>query len=331
MGIRSSAVNEEYQDPVVFIQFDGYRDAILFDCGYIFSLRLRDIQRVCSIFVSHTHFDHFMGFDQFLRMNLEQDRTVELYGPAHFIRQVACKLGGYTWNLCEGIKLDFLVRELTEDTIKESLLKGKEAYELKGETAYPLAGGCIKDEPLYTVSAAVLDHRTPSLAFSIEEKNVMRVRKEELERFGLEPGPWLKELKEKSPSAAECRDEVVVGNKRFRRIDLEKMLLEEKRGKKISFVVDTIFNKVTAKKIKALIRESDEFYCEMSYLTSEKEKAMQNFHLTAKQAAILAHEAGVKKLIPIHFSKRYDKRYDELIEEARAVFPHVERSVRYDR
>lgn len=314
------------------MQFDGYRDTILFDCGYFFSLRLRDLQRINMIFVSHTHFDHFMGFDHFLRVNMEQDKTVELFGPASFIDQVACKLGGYTWNLCENLKLDFKVNEISEKMQTSTTLIGKEAYKLK-DRQISESGEFIKNDEKFTVRSSILDHKTPTLAFSIEEKNTLSVKKEEIDRMGLSPGPWIKDLKNTAIREAEegklADEEIIINDKTYNRKYLQDILLEVRKGKKISYVVDTIFNKITAKKIISLVRGSDEFYCEMSYLSSEKDKARENYHLTAKQAAILAKEAEVKKLIPIHFSKRYDKRYDELIKEAEKEFPFIDRGVRY--
>jgi ribonuclease Z len=329
LSIRSSLVNEEYQDPVVFINFDGQRDALLLDCGYFFPLKLRDLQRIASIFVSHTHFDHFMGFDQFLRVSMEQSRQVEIYGPAGFISQVAHKLGGYSWNLCENLELDFVVREIGEGSLREAVLKGKQAYVLGEISDFPFSGGIIKDHELFQVRMAILNHRIPSLAFSVREKDTLRVKKEELEKLGIEPGPWLRELKDGAPTPPGSDREILIDGKTYRRASLEARLLEERKGKKISYIVDTILDKKTAKAAISLIEGSDELYCEMAYLSSEKEKARQNYHLTAKQAATLAHEGKVRKLYPIHFSKRYDKRYHELLEEAREIFPNVERAPRY--
>jgi len=329
LGVHYFQVNEDYQDPVVFIYFDGIKEAILFDCGYLFPLRLRHLQRISSIYVSHTHFDHFMGFDQFLRVNMEQERRVEMFGPRHFIEQVYHKLKGYTWNLCESIKLDFLVRELEEECYREALLVGKDAYELRQVEERALAADLITDNELYRVRFAILDHRIPTLAYSLEEKNVFRVRKEELDLLELSPGPWIKDLKEKAPTPGDSPEELHLQGRTYRRSEIERRVLEEKPGKKISYVVDTIYNRETARKVQELIEKSDAFFCEMAYLASEQDKALTNYHLTASQAALLARDGAGKKLHPLHFSKRYDKRYYELVEEGRAVFPGVEKAPRY--
>jgi len=86
--MHSRLVNELYQDPLLYTWFDDISDRLLFDCGYMFGLAARDIQKISSIYVSHTHFDHFMGFDHLLRMCIEQDREIEIHGPADFINQV---------------------------------------------------------------------------------------------------------------------------------------------------------------------------------------------------------------------------------------------------
>ena len=52
---------------------------------------------------------------------------------------------------------------------------------------------------------------------------------------------------------------------------------------------------------------------------NKAEMAKQFSHLTAKQAAELAKEAGVKKLILTHISRRYRER--DVLEEAQAIFP----------
>ncbi|MDQ7824509.1 MAG: ribonuclease Z [Candidatus Eremiobacteraeota bacterium] len=329
MGIRAYLVNEEYQDPLLFVQFDGHREALLFDCGYLFPLKMRDIQRITSIFISHTHFDHFMGFDHILRLSLEQQKRMELYGPLNFVQQAACKLGGYSWNLCGNLELDFVACEVQDGSMAEAELKGREAYRLSAMSSRPFIGGLLKEHPLYTVSAAVLDHRIPSLAFSVKEKDSLRAKNEALEKLGLAPGPWVGELKELAEGGDYGDRSLTVEGRTYPAKALIDTVLEEKRGRKISYVVDTIFNKETVKRIVALAGGSDDFYCEAAYLTAEKEKARENYHLTAKQAGILAREARVGKLIPIHFSKRYDKRYGELIEEARREFPCVELGQKY--
>ena len=67
---------------------------------------------------------------------------------------------------------------------------------------------------------------------------------------------------------------------------------------------------------------ADLLYHEATFLDDKRRKAKETGHSTAKQAAEIAADAHVKKLIIGHFSSRY--RNEELLaDEARSVFNHV--------
>jgi len=64
--------------------------------------------------------------------------------------------------------------------------------------------------------------------------------------------------------------------------------------------------------------------CESAYREAELELARQNHHLTTRQAARLAREAGVGKLVLMHISDRYPREeWGEMLGEAREVFPNT--------
>ena len=68
------------------------------------------------------------------------------------------------------------------------------------------------------------------------------------------------------------------------------------------------------------LKDVDLLYHEATFADSEKERAAQTFHSTARQAAQVAKEAGVKRLLIGHYSSRYDTP-DTLLNEARELFP----------
>jgi ribonuclease Z len=66
---------------------------------------------------------------------------------------------------------------------------------------------------------------------------------------------------------------------------------------------------------------ADGLVIEATYLEVEAEMARQFAHLTARQAARLAQEAGVRQLFLTHISRRYRER--EILDEAKEVFDNT--------
>jgi ribonuclease Z len=75
------------------------------------------------------------------------------------------------------------------------------------------------------------------------------------------------------------------------------------------------------KGLEAIVREADMLIIEATYLRRETDMARRFAHLTATQAAQLARDAGVRRLVLTHVSRRY--RDAEILEEARAIFPET--------
>lgn len=321
MNVR--LVNDLTQDPLLYASFDSSSESLLLDCGYMFGLSLREIQKISSIFVSHTHFDHFMGFDHMLRMRIEQNRDVEIFGPSGFIFQAAGKLSGYSWNLCSDLNLNFIVFEIDPPVIKKTVLKAQEAYKL-GEIEILPYDAVLAKKNNFIVKTAIMDHIIPSLAFSIKEIDSLKVDGEALASIGAQPGPWLGELKRDALAGHDLNGEIEFSNGIvFERRKLAELLFYLKRGKKVSYIVDTVFSDDILEKAVELSENSDELYCECAFLAEDADKAASSHHLTASQAAIIAKEANVKKLFPIHLSKRYTGRFRDVFLEAHGVFPHV--------
>lgn len=85
-----------------------------------------------------------------------------------------------------------------------------------------------------------------------------------------------------------------------------------------AFCTDTICRK----QIIPIIENVDLLYHEATFSDELSDLALKTYHTTAKQAAQLAGEAAVKKLIIGHFSSRY-KSVKPLVDEARVVFPNT--------
>jgi len=85
-----------------------------------------------------------------------------------------------------------------------------------------------------------------------------------------------------------------------------------------AFCTDTL----CLKKIIPIIENVDLLYHEATFADDLSDLALKTYHTTARQAAQLALEADVKKLIIGHFSSRY-KSVIPLVDEARVVFPNT--------
>ena len=157
----------------------------------------------------------------------------------------------------------------------------------------------------FTIETIRLEHTAESWGFRLQEPDSVTMLPEKLAELGLR-GPLVGQLKREG--------RVVVAG---REITVE-TVSKHKRGQSVAFVMDT--RKCDG--ARELAQGADIFVCESTYLHSEKAEARQNGHMTAKQAAEIAREAHVGKLVLTHFSQRYPDTRDFLA-EAQAVFPNV--------
>ena len=92
-------INDPLGDPGVMVEFLCEQRALQFDLGDLSSTTNRELLKISHAFISHTHIDHFIGFDHLLRVVFGRGKTIDLYGPENFIANVTGKLAGFTWNL----------------------------------------------------------------------------------------------------------------------------------------------------------------------------------------------------------------------------------------
>jgi ribonuclease Z len=322
-------VNDPFGDPALYIEFLFQKRALLIDLGELESLSPRKILRVSDVFVSHTHMDHFAGFDRLLRVCLGRPKTLRLYGPPGFIERTEHKLAAYSWNLVQNYPTDFtlLVRELYPDGgIRSAEFHCREGFGRRAGGAALTGNGILLDEDALAVRAVVLDHGIPCLAFAVEEKAHINVWKNRLEAMGLTVGPWLRELKQaimrgdpddttirasRGPGLSEA--ELPLG-------ELKSRITRIVPGQKIAYVVDAAYHEANAERIVALADAADILFIEAVFLDQEASIAARKRHLTAHQAGELARRAGVKRLVPFHFSPRYTGMEERLRAEANRVF-----------
>ncbi len=329
--VRSSfaprLINGPFGDPGLYVGLRWLGRAVLFDLGSLDRMPASALARVTHIFVSHTHMDHFIGFDRVLRIFLGRADLLHLYGPAGFTENVAGKLRGYTWNLVENYRFSLVVHEVDGPSIRTTRMAAWEGFRPSREGEQPFTG-VLHAEDAFSVHAAILDHRIPCLAFALSEPTRLNVRVDTLQRLGIPPGPWLSELKrairsgvaDDEPFVVRWREAGQTREANFPLGELRRNLLLETKGMKIAYVVDVLFHAENVRRLVELVQGADILYCESLFLDADRDEATKRYHLTARQAGTIARLAQVEQLRTFHFSPRYSGRANELTAEAQAAF-----------
>lgn len=328
----ANLINDPFADPGVYLEFKYRPAALLFDLGDLHALSPRKLLKIDHIFISHTHMDHFIGFDQLLRVFLGRDRHIHLFGPPGIIRNVENRIGAYTWNLIENYTNDFRIF-VTEVDIgggrRTNCYRCRTAFRPENVEEGSDFNGLLSDEPFFSVHAAFLDHRIPCLAFRFDERQRINIKKTALVEMGLPPGPWLMPLKEliianapnDTPIRAWWRGEAGVLRERNLMLgELKERVVLITPGQRITYVTDAIFSEGNAARIVELAAGSELLFIEATFLDEDRQKATQKYHLTAHQAGYLARRAGVKRLRLFHFSPKYKGSGELLQAEAMAAF-----------
>jgi ribonuclease Z len=320
--LHPTLVNGRTGDPVLYIETLFEKRAILFDLGDLSNLPARKLQRLEHVFVSHAHIDHFIGFDHLLRSLVGREKTLKLYGPSGFIEHVRHKLQGYRWNLVDRYVSD-LALEVTEvgtslDTHK-ARFRLKSAFAVEDMGSGQLTDGILCHEAAFRVVTAVLEHRTPCLAFAIQEAAHVNVWKNRLEELGLPIGPWLRELKQ-AVIEKKSDDELIEAGTRPMPLGILRKAITVTPGQKVAYVTDAADTSANRAAIIALALNADLLFIEAAFARADAQLAAERAHLTTDAAGRLARAAGVRRVEPFHFSPRYSGQEARMLNEVMAAF-----------
>lgn len=314
---RKRLLNDPFGDPCLFVRIPAEKKALLFDLGDIRCLSIPELHKVTDVFVTHTHIDHFIGFDTLLRAILHRDTPLNIYGPSAITGNVAGKLRGYTWNLIRDYPTTVNVFEIHRNKVSHTLFSAKNRFRKQLIERKP-TDGLILDSQLFSVSAVNLSHGTPCLAFRLEGKEQINIDKDRLLKKNLTVGPWLTEFK-KSLRENALNGSILINGRRFRIRGLMD-IVRKGSGPIISYATDIAMNRKNLQTLISFAEDSDILYCEAYFLEKERQRALKRFHLTAAECGRVAKAANVKKLALMHFSPKYRDSPQVIVEEAANEF-----------
>jgi ribonuclease Z len=185
--------------------------------------------------------------------------------------------------------------------LNEAIKLGVERVPFPVEISELKSGEAIKKDD-YEIRAFATEHGGGSIGYALKEHERRgRFDVEKAKAAGIPEGPlWGKIAKGEMAGP-----EGVVGPPRA--------------GRLVVFTGDT---RPTASVV-AAAQGADLLIHEATFGEEEKERAKDTGHSTAKEAAQVALAANAKRLMLCHVSARYSMSADELVKEAREVFPNA--------
>jgi ribonuclease Z len=320
-------INGPFEDPGLYIPFLFENRAIIFDLGDTLPLSARELLKISHVFITHTHVDHFIGFDRVLRISLGREKKLHLYGPPGFFKNVEGKLAAYSWNLVKNYpyRLGLHLTEVHNDCLLTREYLCQNEFIPASRAARKPFKDVIYEEPAFKISAATLDHGIPCLGFAIKERFHVNINKDRLAALGLETGPWLTRFKQAiyDGQDSESEFEVKTGSgqiQRFRLGELADQVAMVTPGQKIAYIADVAYSSKNQEKIISLAKDADHLFIEAAFLEVHNDIAAEKHHLTARQAGTLAARAGAKQFTIFHFSPRYADQEHLLLEETKEAY-----------
>ncbi len=241
-------------------------------------------KRLSRILITHGHLDHILGLAGLL----------STFSRWEAIEELEIFAGG--WAL-----------ERIHDLLYKVVLRGaRPPMQIHLREISP--GEIFRSDDFF-VSAFPVSHRGPDcFGFLFEEMPRRPFIPDKAEALGVPPGPARRDLV--NGQAVTLPD----GS----RVTPDQVLGPPRPGTRLVHVGDA----GRTDNLVEFCHQADTLVIEATYLEEEAEMARNFAHLTARQAAELAVQAGVKRLILTHLSRRYRER--DVLAEAQAVFPQAD-------
>lgn len=282
---KSSATPTAYSFPSSQLLMHNTQPYLL-DCGEACQIRLRQMRlpmgKIRHIFISHVHGDHYFGLFGLLS-------TMDLMGrrsALHIFAPPKLKsLLAYVFNTGSQMPSYPIVFHDLKHSGKRLVL----------ETRW------------LNVYAFPLKHGVSCYGFLFQEKQPpLKMRKDKILAYDLDVSEI--RLAKQGFDVERCSE----------RIRADEITEKPLPARSYAYCSDTAYYPQLAK----WVEKVDVLYHEATFLEDMKSKPESYFHSTAADAAKIAAQAGVKKLLIGHFSTRY-KDGNLFLEEARQKFPNT--------
>lgn len=284
LGCGSARPSLRHQPSCTVVEHRG--SLYMIDCGegaqLAFMRQRLSFSKLRHIFLTHLHGDHVLGLPGLVSTLALSGTGGEL--TVHTFEEGARQLKQMIEYFCRDtpFRLDFHVMEPKEDVI----------FETKA----------------LTVRTIPLNHRVPTVGFVFEEKPKERHINPEMTTFHQVPISMMKRIKTGEDFVKP--DGTIIPNS-WLTTDADPSL-------SYAHIGDTAYMPEIAGKIGPV----DLLFHETTYLEDLAREAKERGHSTAKQAAMVARDAKVKRLITGHYSSRYNDD-TPFLQEAQEIFPNV--------
>lgn len=304
--------------------------SIMMDCGNISYYNNNQVNNVTHLCISHTHMDHFYGFDRIIRSMLISSKKLVIFGPKGIIDNVFYRTQSYTWNLVDSYSFELEIHELNNTGVhKSALLPANKQFQpqpiecnciLKNnnKTAFTLNNG-------FTLTYEIFDHGIPSVGYRIESPRRVNISETKMMELGLKGGKWVRQLKEAyldnnpetditpdyvndaggSGSAVSAGDAGDTGGASVPAKSLFHML-QESPSESVTFATDLAPTQENIHKATLLAQNSSILIMEGVFMEEDKEQAHIKKHLTINIAKKIFLDSSASQLYLFHHSPRYE-------------------------
>ncbi|MEA3274190.1 MAG: MBL fold metallo-hydrolase [Pseudomonadota bacterium] len=319
LGTASALLlNGVFGDPLLHIRLRQSGRSLLFDLGDNARLPARIAHQVSDVFISHAHMDHIGGFLWFLRSRIGETSLCRLYGPPGLADHICAFIDAIRWDRIGDRGPRFEIHELHGDRVLRFLVQTGAGRERQGEVS--VKQGTLLEEAGFRVRSVILDHGIPVLAFAFEVAPSIRISKSGLKESGLADGAWLGVLKRQLLAGDALKRIRLPDGRMAVAAEVAEDLVERQPQRRLVYGTDLADTAENRRRLVALARGADVLICEAGFTQADAMQAKRTGHLTARACGEIAAAAGVGRLVPFHFSHRYEKEPDLIYEEVEAAF-----------